>query len=294
MSRFRDRRILVTGAASGIGRAACLLFAAEGGRVLAVDIGDGVEETAQSIVQAGGHADAMRADAGDEADIKRVVAHAVAAGGLDVIFANAGVSGGEAGIFEQTADAFAEILRVNLMGPFLAIKHGGPVLIERGGGAIVCTASIAGLRAGAGGPAYSASKAGVINLVQLAAQQFTGTGVRVNAVCPGLVETGMTRRVFERARERGKLGRIGELTPLRRSGRADEVARAALFLASDEASFITGQALPVDGGLSTSHPFGAPRAAGPAARERAARRGAGARPRPHRVGGPGPPGRTTI
>jgi len=141
-----------------------------------------------------------------------------------------------------------------LIGPFLAIKHGAPHLKARGGGSIICTASVAGLRAGAGGAAYSASKAGVINLVQSASQQLSGTGVRVNAICPGLIETGMTRPIYDLARERGKADRLGELNPLARGGEPDEIAKAALFLASDESSYVNGQALVVDGGLSTSHP----------------------------------------
>jgi NAD(P)-dependent dehydrogenase (short-subunit alcohol dehydrogenase family) len=127
-------------------------------------------------------------------------------------------------------------------------------MMERGGGAIVCTASVAGLRSGAGGPAYSASKAGVINLVQVAAQQLSGSNVRVNAICPGLIETGMTQSIYAQARAAGKADRIGRLNPLRRGGVPDEIARAVLFLASDDASYINGHALVVDGGLSSSHP----------------------------------------
>ena len=129
-----------------------------------------------------------------------------------------------------------------------------PHLKARGGGSIICTASVAGLRSGAGGAAYSASKAGVINLVQSAAQQLSGTGIRVNAICPGLIETGMTKPIYELARERGKADRIGELNPLGRGGEPGEIAKAALFLASDESSYVNGQALVVDGGLSSSHP----------------------------------------
>jgi NAD(P)-dependent dehydrogenase (short-subunit alcohol dehydrogenase family) len=125
---------------------------------------------------------------------------------------------------------------------------------QRGGGSIICTASVAGLRSGAGGAAYSASKAGVINLVQTAAQQLSGSGVRVNAICPGLIETGMTQPMYDMARERGQAGRIGELNPLKRGGEAKEIAQAALFLASDESSYVNGSALVVDGGLSSSHP----------------------------------------
>jgi NAD(P)-dependent dehydrogenase (short-subunit alcohol dehydrogenase family) len=126
---------------------------------------------------------------------------------------------------------------------------------DAGGGSIICTASVAGLRANAGRSAYAASKAGVISLVQTAANELSGTGVRVNAICPGLIRTGMTRPIFEAARARGSEARIGQLNPLRRAGEPREIAAMALFLASDEASYVNGQAFAVDGGLSSTHPF---------------------------------------
>ncbi len=258
--RFAGRSVLVTGAGSGIGRATARLFAAEGARVLAVDLADGVEETAH------GHDGifARRGDAGSEADVAAMIADAVARhGGIDVIAANAGISGGMAGLFEQTEADWSALLRVNLIGPFLAIKHGAQAMLAAGRpGAIVCTASVAGLRAGAGGPAYSASKAGVINLVQVAVQQLTGSGIRVNAVCPGLIETGMTRPLYDIARDRGRADMIGQLNPLKRGGEAHEIAHAIAFLASDAGSYVNGHALVVDGGLSTSLPFARPRRLG--------------------------------
>ncbi|MCW4461267.1 SDR family oxidoreductase [Sphingomonas sp. BT-65] len=255
MMRFQDKSIIVTGAGSGIGRAAALLFAAEGGRVIAADRTEGADETVAMIAAAGGTAKAIRMDAGSEADVIATVELAVSEyGGLDVVFANAGISGGMANIFDTTPELIAEVLRVNLIGPLLAIKHGAPKIAERGGGAIVLTASVAGIRSGAGSPAYSASKAGVINLASVAAQQLSGSNVRVNALCPGLTETGMTKPTFDYAREAGKMDRVGRLNPLRRGAQAEELARAALFLASDDASYVNGQALAVDGGLSSSHP----------------------------------------
>lgn len=255
MTRFAGKSIIVTGAGSGIGRATATLFAAEGGQVIAADKSDAVNATVEAIKAAGGTAIAVQMDAGVERDVEDIVELACAEfGGLDVFYANAGISGGIEGLFDSSVELWTEVLRVNLIGPFLAIKHAAPRIVDRGRGAIICTASVAGLRSGAGGPAYSASKAGVINLVQTSAQQLAGSNVRVNAICPGLIETGMTHRAFDYAREKGVEDKIGRLNPLRRGGVPEEIARVALFLASDEASYVNGQAWVVDGGLSTSHP----------------------------------------
>ena len=250
--RFVDKSVVVTGAASGIGLASTKLFAAEGARIIAVDRSPELKKAVSAIK---GDVEPLEADAGVETDVAAIMDRAVARhGGLDIVYANAGVLGGLVPLLEITAEQFAEILRINLIGPFLAIKYAAPKMMARGG-AIVCTASVAGFRSGAGGTPYSASKAGVINLVQTAAQQLGGTNIRVNAVCPGLIETGMTKDMYERARQRGKADRIGQLNPLRRGGEPEEIADAAAFLASDEASYINGTALVVDGGLSSSHPY---------------------------------------
>jgi len=240
MDRLRGKVAIVTGAASGIGKATVELFRSEGATVIGADAVEGAD---------------VRSDAGSESDVKALVEQVVQQhGGLDIFFANAGISGGFASIAEQTESDWSEILRVNLIGPFLAIKYAAPEIAKRGGGSIICTASVAGLRAGAGGAAYSASKAGVINLVQAAAQQLSATNVRVNAICPGLIETGMTKPIYDMARAAGQEERLGELNPLRRGGEPEEIAKAALFLASDEGSYVNGTALVVDGGLSSSHP----------------------------------------
>ncbi len=256
MSRLKRKRAIVTGAGSGIGRESSRLFAREGAQVLCVDKTEAVHETVELITKAGGHAIGMTADAGAEADVKAYVVRCTKEfGGLDVIYANAGISGGYIPVTEQTVEQWLEVLRVNLIGPFLAIKHVVPLMVAQKKGSIVCTASVAGLRANAGPTPYSASKAGVISLVQTTANELYGTGVRVNAICPGLIETGMTKPIFDGARARGNEGRIGQLNPTARYGNPEEIAAMALFLASDEASYVNGQAYAVDGGLTSTLPF---------------------------------------
>jgi NAD(P)-dependent dehydrogenase (short-subunit alcohol dehydrogenase family) len=256
MGRLEGKSAIITGAGSGIGRAASLLFSKEGARLIAVDRTDGVNETVGMVRKAGGTAEAVQADAGSEKDVIAYVDKALSTyGRLDAIWANAGVSGGLVPLAEQTVEHWQEVLRINLIGPFLAIKHSMPHMIKQKSGAIVCTASVAGLKAGASGHPYGASKAGVISLVQITAYSLTGTGVRINAVCPGLIETGMTKPVFDRAKERGTQDKIGQLNPLKRPGQPHEIAAMGLFLASDEASYVNGQAFPVDGGLTASMPY---------------------------------------
>ncbi|WP_422021486.1 SDR family NAD(P)-dependent oxidoreductase [Pyruvatibacter mobilis] len=253
MGRLEGKRAIVTGAGSGIGRAAARLFADEGATVLAVDLNaDGVAETVEGR-------DRMTAEAGDVSS-EEYVADSIrnfvdAHGGIDIVFANAGISGGWVPLSDQTPDYWEQILKVNLIGPFLYVKHASPHMVDQGAGSIICTASVAGIRANAGVHPYSASKAGVISLVQTVAYDLAGTGVRINAVCPGLIETGMTKPIFDMARGKGTEDRIGQINPLKRAGRPEEIANMALFLASDEASYVNGQAFPVDGGLSASHPY---------------------------------------
>ena len=250
--RLAGKVAIITGAGSGIGRATARRFADEGAKLVIGDKSEAVHETAAMI---GGDVRAVQMDAGSEADVQAIVAAAVEAfGGLDIAYANAGVSGGLTGIFDLTVEEWQQLLQVNLIGPWLMIKHAGPRMMERGKGSIICTASVAGIRSGAGGPHYSASKAGVINLVQTAAQQLSATNVRVNAICPGLIQTGMTQRAFDYAADKGVTDKIGRLNPLRRAGQPEEIANMALFLASDEASYVNGQAIAVDGGLSSAHP----------------------------------------
>jgi NAD(P)-dependent dehydrogenase (short-subunit alcohol dehydrogenase family) len=256
MGRLEGKSVIITGAGSGIGRAAAFLFAREGARLIAVDRSEAVTDTVEQVKRAGGIAEAVTADTGSEKDVIGFIDRALARyGRLDAIWANAGISGGLLPLADQTVEHWQEVLRVNLIGPFLAIKHSIPHMTKQGSGSIICTASVAGLKAGASGHPYGASKAGVISLVQITAYSLSGTGVRINAICPGLIETGMTKPVFDRARERGTSDKIGQLNPLKRAGQPHELAAMGLFLASDEASYVNGQAIPVDGGLTASMPY---------------------------------------
>lgn len=256
MTRLTNKRLIITGAGSGIGRATAQLAASEGASVVAVDLSDAVIDTVDSITAAGGQAVAVVGDAATEEGAANYVAACIDAfGGVDGVYANAGIGGGGKPVLELDVADWERTLRVNTIGPFLAVKHVAPLLIKQGGGAILMTASVAGLRANAGGSDYSASKAGVISLAQTVAYQLYGTGVRINAVCPGLIETGMTQPIFDRARSRGTQDRIGRINPTARNGEPAEIAQMACFLLSDAASYVNGQAIPVDGGLSASHPW---------------------------------------
>ena len=260
MTGLRGKVAIVTGAAGGLGRASAMLLADRGAQVLCVDRAPEVIDTAGLIAARGGRADAVQTDCASEKGVAAFVAQAMRDfGRLDILHANAGVSGPLNPGFDEDGASFAEVLRVNLIGPWLAIRAAVPKM--RPGGAIVCTASVAGLRAGAGCVSYSASKAGLISLVQVTAQLLAGTGIRINAVAPGLVETGMTAPLFDAARARGREGRIGQLNPLRRAGEPVEIAEVVAFLASDAAGYVNGQVLAADGGLSSSLPI-APRPAG--------------------------------
>lgn len=261
--------VIVTGANSplGIGRAACHHFANNGARAVYVTDFKGEHlATHKRELEALYPAVAIETrefDATDEDAVAGVCADALARyGRLDVMFANAGIVSHKH-FSELGADEFMHMMKGNLLSVFLCAKHAAAAMLRTdagkgkpyAGGSIVATASCAGLRSNAGAADYSAAKAGVVSLAQTLAYQLAGTGVRVNAVCPGIIETGMTSIMYEMARQRGSERKIGQLNPLRRGGIADEVARVALFLASDEASYVNGQAWAVDGGLSAGHPF---------------------------------------
>jgi len=253
--KLEGKRAIITGAASGIGRASALAFAREGATVLAADICDSVCEVAREVEEAGGRATAVVANVADEAAVAGLVERCEDQGGVDIMFSNAGTTGALTPLLELSEADWTETLQVNLLGSFFCIKHAAKqMLADEQGGVILCTASIAGLRSGAGPAPYSASKAALINLVQTSAWQLAGSGIRVNAICPGLIETGMTEPIFEMARAAGKEHKLGKLNPTRRAGQADEIAKLALTLVCDDGSYVNGQAIVVDGGLSASLP----------------------------------------
>ncbi|KAK4245337.1 hypothetical protein C7999DRAFT_16477 [Corynascus novoguineensis] len=266
--RVADKVVIVTGANSvlGIGRASAHQFAEHGAKaVYLCDYDDSnLEAHKREINSLWPKVDVhtRQFDAADEKAVKEVIDDALKRyGRLDVYFANAGIIGPHAVFSEIDADDFMNVMRVNSLSVFLAAKHAAPAMQKtspgkpRPSGSIIATASVAGLRSNAGSTPYSASKAAVVSLAQTTAYQLAGTGVRVNALCPGLIETGMTAIVFDAARARGTEGKIGQLNPLKRGGHADEIARVALFLGSDESSYVNGQAWAVDGGLSAGHPY---------------------------------------
>jgi NAD(P)-dependent dehydrogenase (short-subunit alcohol dehydrogenase family) len=252
--RLQDKIAVITGAASGIGRATAVLFAREGAKLVLADKQEaGLEETLAGVQAAGGEAVIKPVDVSVEQEVKGLIDLGLAAyGRIDILINNAGITGKMAVLEEQDGEDWKKVLEVNLLGAMYGVKHVSRHMQERGSGAIVNTASVAGIRSGAGGNAYSASKAALINFTQTAACDLGGFNVRVNAVCPGLIETSMTKPVFDYARSAGKEAKLGSRCELRRYGRPEEIAAAILFLAGDEASFITGQALAVDGGNTAS------------------------------------------
>jgi NAD(P)-dependent dehydrogenase (short-subunit alcohol dehydrogenase family) len=252
--RLAGKAALVTGAASGIGAACAARFAAEGARVVGLDrSGDG--DAAWREAAAAG-AVLVLGDVRDEAVAERAVAVATATfGGLDVVVNAAGIAGGGP-VHLLALEEWRRVLDVNLNGTFLVCKHATAAMLERGGGSIVNVASIEGLEGSEGGSAYNASKGGVVLLTKAMAMDYARRGIRVNAVCPGFIETPLLRAVFDDMGLADFKAKVADAHQLGRLGRAEEVAAAALFLASDDASFVTGHALPVDGGYTAGHRHG--------------------------------------
>jgi NAD(P)-dependent dehydrogenase (short-subunit alcohol dehydrogenase family) len=236
---------LVTGAGAGIGRASALAFAEAGARVIVADIDvAGGEETAQSIEQSGGKALFVKVDVTDASEVNTLVAQAVAHfGRLDCAHNNAGVLGTIAPILESTDENFDRVMAVNLKGVWLCLKAEIRQMLIQGGGAIVNTASSAGIKGSPTLPAYSASKHAVVGLTKSAALAYARDGIRVNAVCPGYVDTALLDRLFAGEPERKESERLGTL--LGRFGTPQEIAQTVVWLCSDAAAIMTAHALPV-------------------------------------------------
>ena len=245
---FEGRVALVTGAGSGIGRASAQAFAAAGARVAVVDVDpEGGAETVKLIEADGGEASSFACDVADEEQVAALVAAVVEAyGRLDFAHNNAGISPATGDCVRCPKDQWDATIAVNLTGVWLCMKHEIPAMVAVGGGAIVNTSSGVGLQGMPNQPAYVASKHGVVGLTKAAALEFADQGVRVNAVCPGTTLTNMVRGGIEAGKY--TLEGMAALAPMHRVGDPAEIARAVRWLCSDEASFVTGAVVPVDGG----------------------------------------------
>ncbi|MBI2156073.1 MAG: SDR family oxidoreductase [Candidatus Rokubacteria bacterium] len=245
-ARFQDKVVVITGGGGGIGRATAVRFAAEGARVVLVDLAaDALAESVAAVTRNGADALGVAADVTRLADVQRYAEATVTRfGGVDVLFNNAGILGALAPLTDYPEEAFDRVIAVNLKSVWLGMKVVAPLLRARGGGAIVNTASIAGLRGTPSLIAYTASKHAVVGMTKTAALELARHGIRVNAICPAPIETPMAR-----ALEAGvKRERLTATIPLRRYGTPEEVAALVTFLASPDAAYLTGGIYPVDGG----------------------------------------------
>ena len=251
MRRLEGKVAVVTGGASGIGEATVRLFRVEGARVVVADLQD---EPGKALARdLGPDVVYQHADVSREADVEAMIRRALDAfGRLDCLFNNAGFGGASGPISEIPAQEFDDTLAVLLRGVFLGMKHAAPRMAAQGSGSIISTASVAGLLAGLGPHVYSAAKAAVIHLTRSVAMELGESGVRVNCICPGGIVTPLLTRAVGEGEEARRIvaGFLEKLQPIQRAGMPDDVARAALWLASDESRFVTAQAIVVDGGLS--------------------------------------------
>lgn len=246
---FQGKVALVTGAGSGIGRASALAFAARGAKVVVSDIAAAEgEETVRLVQAAGGEAAFVKADVSRAPDVQALIAAAVKTyGRLDYAHNNAGLEGFAAPTADCTEENWGRVIAVNLTGAWLCLKHEIPQMLAQGGGAIVNTASAAGLVGLKRFPAYAASKHGIVGLTKTAALEYAKAGIRINAVCPGFIQTAMVAR---QAGGRPEVAaQLAAAAPMARLGTPEEVAAAVVWLCSDEAAFVTGHALTVDGGI---------------------------------------------
>lgn len=251
--QLANKVALITGAASGIGLEAALLFAREGAKVVAVDVSEKGRETAHAILSAGGEAHFVQADVSKTADAERMVQEAEQAfGQLDILFNNAGISHAEDDDAIHTSEAVWDVtFAVNVKGVFLGCKYGIPALRRAGGGVVINTASfVAFLGAATPQLAYTASKGAVLSMTRELAVIYARENIRVNALCPGPLQTELLMKYLDTPEKRQR--RLVHI-PMGRFGQASEIAQAALFLASPSSSFMTGAALLVDGGITAAY-----------------------------------------
>jgi len=251
MDRLQGKVAVITGAGSGMGRATALRFAQEGAAVFVADIDEGSGPAAVEVISAGGgRAEFMQTDVASSEDVRRLLAAAVERfGGLDILFNNAGIVGESARLADQSEENWQRVLGVNLTGVYLGMRHAIPAMLERGGGSIISTASVAGMVGWAGAAAYSASKAAVINLTRTAAIEYARWNIRVNCICPGVIHTPLLEGIYGGSIA-GAEERLLRMQPMPRLGTPDDIAAMALYLASDESAFVTGAAMVVDGGYT--------------------------------------------
>ena len=253
-ARLAGKVALITGAGGGLGRVGAELFAAEGAQVVVADaVEDAGRATVDAIRAAGGEAEFVAVDVSQAAQVQAMVAFAVEVfGGLHVLYNNAGILPPEdAGTADTPEDVWDRVMAVNLKGVWLCCRHGIPALIESGGGSVINVASLVALMGSAVAQiAYTASKGGVLSMTREMAVEYARTGVRINALCPGPIQTPLMAELLADPAKRAR--RLVHV-PIGRFGRADEIASAALFLASDDSSLMTGASLVVDGGISVAY-----------------------------------------
>ena len=250
--KLANKNALITGAGSGMGRAASILFAGEGAAVAAVDVNESAAaQTASEIIAIGGRAIGLKADVSKADEVAEMFRRTVQEfGRLNVVYNNAGIVEETTELEQIDDDVFDRVIAIDLRGVFLGMKYALPHLIAAGGGSIINTGSVAGLTSFRGAPAYTAAKAGVVALSKLAGLQWAKYKIRVNAICPGPIFTPLAQAIHKRMT--GRELRVDSRMPLsasNRLGTAEEVARVALFLASDEASFVNTAAINIDGGF---------------------------------------------
>jgi NAD(P)-dependent dehydrogenase (short-subunit alcohol dehydrogenase family) len=246
MDRLKNKVALITGGGSGIGRATCLLFAREGAKVVIADyVAEGGNETVRQIKAAGGEATFVQADVSKSLDVQNMIATTVKTyGRVDVLFNNAGIEGPSAKIANYKEEDWDRVIAIDLTAVYLGMKYVIPEMLKQGGGVIISTASIAGLVGFQGSGAYAAAKAGVINMTRMVAMEYADKNIRVNCICPGIIETPMVDRVMGNRPREG----VVKAEPIGRLGKPEDIANAALFLACDESSFATGAPFIIDGG----------------------------------------------